>query len=101
MVWEVWLGRALKHMPEWEEISVVTMAVHNMHLMACSLGCQWSSDAIRQHPHVAQFLELHSLTQLLVFSMWAYRLQPAQWLAPSRRCQGHLGAGVNPQSVWR
>ena len=36
---------AVKKMPEWEEISAVAMAVHNMHLMACSLGlgCKWSS----------------------------------------------------------
>ena len=38
---------AVKHMPEWEETSAVAMAVHNMHLMACSLGlgCKWSSGA--------------------------------------------------------
>ena len=59
----------VKHMPEWEEISAVAMAVHNMHLMACSLGlgCKWSSGAISRHPHVAQFLGLQPPAQLLGF----------------------------------
>ena len=60
---------AVKHMPEWEEISAVAMAVHNMHLMACSLGlgCKWSSGALSRHPHVAQFLGLQPPAQLLGF----------------------------------
>jgi nitroreductase len=60
---------AVKHMPEWEEISAVAMAVHNMHLIACSLGlgCKWSSGAISRHPHVAQFLGLQLPAQLLGF----------------------------------
>ena len=60
---------AVKHMPEWEEISAVAMAVQNMHLMACSLGlgCKWSSGALSRHPHVAQFLGLQPPAQLLGF----------------------------------
>jgi nitroreductase len=60
---------AVKQMPEWEEISAVAMAVHNMHLMACSLGLggKWSSGATSRHPHVAQFLGLHPPAQLLGF----------------------------------
>ena len=53
--------------PEWEEISAVAMAVHNMHLMACSLGCKWSSGAVSRHPHVARFLGLHPPAQFLGF----------------------------------
>jgi len=60
---------AVKKMPEWEEISAVAMAVHNMHLMACSLrlGCKWSSGATSRHPHVAQFLGLQPPAHLLGF----------------------------------
>jgi nitroreductase len=70
----VWISLGMqpdpvKKMPEWEEISAVAMAVHNMHLMACSLGlgCKWSSGAISRHPHVAQFLGLQPPAQLLGF----------------------------------
>jgi nitroreductase len=60
---------AVKTMPEREEISAVAIAVHNMHLMACSLGlgCKWSSGATSRHPHVAQFLGLQPPAQLLGF----------------------------------
>ena len=73
------------NMPEWEEISAVAMAVHNMHLMACSLGlgCKWSSGATSRHPHVAQFLELHPPAQLLGF---LYVGKPARdWPVGQRR----------------
>ena len=76
---------AVNKMPEWEEISAVAMAVHNMHLMACSLGlgCKWSSGATSRHPHVAQFLWLHPPAQLLGF---LYVGKPAQaWPIGQRR----------------
>jgi nitroreductase len=49
-----------KNMPEWEEISAVAIAVHNMQLLACSLGLggKWLSGAMSRHPHIAQFLGL-------------------------------------------
>jgi nitroreductase len=76
---------AVKKMPEWEEISAVAMAVHNMHLMACSLGlgCKWSSGATSRHPHVAQFLGLQPPAQLLGF---LYVGKPAKaWPTGERR----------------
>jgi nitroreductase len=76
---------AVKTMPEWEEISAVAMAVHNMHLMACSLGlgCKWSSGATSRHPHVAQFLGLQPPAQLLGF---LYVGKPAKaWPLGQRR----------------
>jgi nitroreductase len=75
----------VKMMPEWEEISAVAMAVHNMHLMAYSrgLGCKWSSGAISRHPHVAQFLGLQPPAQLLGF---LYAGKPAKaWPTGQRR----------------
>jgi nitroreductase len=67
----LWPRRLALHMPvpEWEEISAVAMAVHNMHLMACSLGlgCKWSSGTLSRHSHVAQFLGWYLPVQLLGF----------------------------------
>jgi nitroreductase len=86
----VWISISMepdvaKQMPEWEEISAVAMAVHNMHLMACSLGlgCKWSSGATSRHPHVAQFLGLQPPAQLLGF---LYVGKPAKaWPTGQRR----------------
>ena len=75
----------VKRMPEWEEISAVAMAVHNMHLMASSLGlgCKWSSGTTSRHPHVAQFLGLQPPAQLLGF---LYVGKPAKaWPTGQRR----------------
>ena len=75
----------MKKMPEWEEISAVAMAVHNMHLMACSLGlgCKWSSGTTSRHPHVAQFLGLQPPVQLLGFLYVEPYVKLAYW--PARR----------------
>ena len=76
---------AVKKMPEWEEISAVAIAVHNMHLMAYSLGlgCKWSSGATSRHLHVAQFLGLQPPAQLLGF---LYVGKPAKaWPTGQRR----------------
>lgn len=63
-------------MPEWEEISSVAIAAHNIHLMACSLGlaCKWTSGAVAIHPHVASVLGLEPPAKLLGF---LYVGQPA------------------------
>jgi nitroreductase len=75
-VWRapVWISIGMqpdpvKHMPEWEEISAVAIAVHNMQLMACSLGlgCKWVSGVTSRHPLVAQFVGLQAPAQLLGF----------------------------------
>lgn len=59
----------VKPMPEWEEISAVAIAVHNMQLMACSLGLgsKWVSGPANRHPVVAQFVGLQPPAQLLGF----------------------------------
>ncbi len=56
-------------MPEWEEMSSVAIAAHNMHLMATSLGlaCKWTSGAVAIHPHVADVLNLTPPARLLGF----------------------------------
>jgi nitroreductase len=56
-------------MPEWEEMSAVAIAAHNMHLMASSLGlaCKWTSGAVALHPHVAEVLGLTPPARLLGF----------------------------------
>jgi nitroreductase len=56
-------------MPEWEEMSAVAIAAHNMHLMASSLGlaCKWTSGAVAIHPHVAEMLGLTPPARLLGF----------------------------------
>ena len=61
------------------------MAVHNMHLIASSLGlgCKWSSGTTSRHPHVAQFLGLQPPAQLLGF---LYVGKPARaWPTGQRR----------------
>ncbi|HSX78201.1 MAG TPA: nitroreductase [Candidatus Saccharimonadia bacterium] len=75
---------AVKKMPEWEEISAVAIAVHNLHLMTCGLGlgCKWSSGAASRHPHVAQFLGLQPPAQLLGF---LYVGKPAKAWPPGQR----------------
>ena len=77
---------AVKKMPEWEEISAVAMAVHNMHLMACSLGlgCKWSSGATSRHPHVAQFLGLTTASAIARLPLCGQTSQSlAHWPASS------------------
>jgi nitroreductase len=56
-------------MPEWEEMSAVAIAAHNMHLMANSLGlaCKWTSGAVAIHSHVASVLGLEPPAKLLGF----------------------------------
>jgi nitroreductase len=56
-------------MPEWEEMSAVAIAAHNIQLMACSLGlaCKWTSGAVAIHPHVASVLGLEPPAKLLGF----------------------------------
>nr|HMN28384.1 hypothetical protein [Caldilineaceae bacterium] len=56
-------------MPEWEEMSAVAIAAHNIHLMACSLGlaCKWTSGAVAIHPSVASTLGLEAPAKLLGF----------------------------------
>jgi nitroreductase len=56
-------------MPEWEEMSAVAIAAHNMHLMATSLGlaCKWTSGAVAIHPHVVDILGLAPPARLLGF----------------------------------
>jgi nitroreductase len=56
-------------MPEWEELSAVAIAAHNLHLMAHSLGlaCKWTSGAVVMHSHVASFLRLEPPSRLLGF----------------------------------
>ena len=75
----------VKHMPEWEEISAVAIAVHNMQLMACSLGLggKWVSGATSRHPLVAEFVGLQPPARLLGF---LYVGKPARaWPAGKRR----------------
>jgi nitroreductase len=75
----------VKKMLEWEEISAVAIAVHNMHLMACSLGLggKWISSAISRHALVAQCVGLQSPAQLLGF---LYVGKPARaWPTGQRR----------------
>jgi nitroreductase len=75
----------VKQMPEWEEISAVAIAVHNMQLMACSLGLggKWVSGATSRHPLVAQLVGLQPPAQLLGF---LYVGKPAgAWPAGKRR----------------
>jgi nitroreductase len=56
-------------MPEWEDVIAVGCAVHNMHLMAYSLGlgAKWSSGKVSSHPHVAQFVGVQAPSKLLGF----------------------------------
>jgi nitroreductase len=56
-------------MPEWEELSAVAIAAHNIQLMACSLGlaCKWTSGAVAIHPHVVSMLGLEPPSKLLGF----------------------------------
>jgi nitroreductase len=75
----------VRHMPEWEEISAVAMAVHNMQLMACSLGLgsKWVSGPINRHALVAQLVGLQPPAQLLGFLFVG---KPAKaWPAGKRR----------------
>ena len=70
---------AVKHMPEWEEISAVAMAVHNMHLMACSLGLglqveQWRSQPASARGAVPGIATARTI--ILASSTWAHRPQP-------------------------
>jgi nitroreductase len=60
-VWQasVWIALGMARnpaLPEWEEIVAFGCAVHNAHLMACSmgLGCKWTSGATSIHQHVAE-----------------------------------------------
>ena len=56
-------------MPEWEEMSAVAIAAHNMHLMATSLGlaCKWTSGAIAIHFYVVEAVGLPPSGRLLGF----------------------------------
>jgi nitroreductase len=71
-------------MPEWEEMSAVAIAAHNMQLMACSLGlaCKWTSGAVAIHPHVANMLALEPPAKLLGF---LYLGKPVSGPAPATR----------------
>jgi nitroreductase len=62
----------VKCLPEWEEVSAVAMAVHNMQLMACSLGLgsQWLSGATNRHALAAQCVGLQPPAQLLRLSVY-------------------------------
>ena len=76
---------AMKHMPEWEEISAVAMAVHNIHLMACSRA--WAaSGAVASQPASARgavpgIATAHTTPRLPLRGHTGHSL--AQWPAPS------------------
>ena len=73
------------NMPDWEEMSAVVAAVHNMHLIGSALGlaCKWTSGAVVRHESVARFLGLQPPSQLLGF---LYVGQPAiAWPQGKRR----------------
>lgn len=75
-VWQapVWISIGMQPdlknpMPEWEDIIATGIAVHNMQLIASSMGLasKWSSSAISLHESVAAFLGLQPPARLLGF----------------------------------
>jgi len=80
-VWQapVWIAIVMqpdlkKPMPEWEEIISTGIAVHNMQLMATSLGLasKWSSGAVATHESVAKFLGVELPARLFGFFYVGY-----------------------------
>lgn len=75
-VWQapVWISIGMqpdpkKPMPEWEDIIATGIAVHNMQMIAATLGLasKWTTSAISNHSSVAAFLGLEPPARLLGF----------------------------------
>ena len=71
-------------MPEWEETSAVSMAVQNLHLMACALGYvgKWGSGILSRHELIAETIGIQAPDKLLGLF---YIGKPAKPVEPGKR----------------